>query len=90
MSQSTRVKIELSLEDSQYASEQVSAGKYKDIGQATRVAFQLLRVREQRLVEVREEIAQLCADMDAGKGIDITSAEFDAMLDKAAAELLGG
>ena len=39
MSQSAKLKIELSPEDSQYASEQVEAGKYKDVSEAGPCGF---------------------------------------------------
>jgi putative addiction module CopG family antidote len=83
-----KIKIELSAEDLSYASEQVEAGRYKNINEATRMAFKVLRLREQQLAEVREDIEQCCADMDAGNGLDMTSAEYDSMLDEAATKLL--
>ena len=76
MADSTTVKVELSPEDARFAAEQVEAGTYRDISEAAREAFKVLRLRSQQLENVRQEYDQLCADMDAGKGHSLDAREF--------------
>ena len=64
------------------AEEQVSAGNFKNVHEAARAAFWLLRENAERRVQVRAELAGRFKDLDEGKGIKRTPEEFSAFLDE--------
>jgi len=60
-----------------FAEERVRAGEYVSVGDAAQEAFRLLQQRDERRLQVREDLAANFREMDAGSYLEPSDDEFE-------------
>jgi putative addiction module CopG family antidote len=68
--------IQLPADLQAFAEERVRAGEYASVDEVASAALRLLRRREERRAEVREELDGIFSEMDRGKHVEPTDEEF--------------
>lgn len=68
--------IELSEDVRAFAEERVRAGEYASVEEVANAAVRLLRQRDQRLRDARDELQAAFAEMDRGTYVEPTDDEF--------------
>jgi len=60
-----------------FAEERVRAGEYASVGDVAQEAFRLLQQRDERRLRVREDLAAIFREMDAGTYLEPSDDEFE-------------
>jgi putative addiction module CopG family antidote len=60
-----------------FAEERVRAGEYASVGEVAEEAFRLLQQRDERRHQVREDLAAVFSEMDAGTYLEPSDDEFE-------------
>jgi putative addiction module CopG family antidote len=60
-----------------FARERVRAGEYASVGDVAQEAFRLLQQRDERRLQVREDLAAIFREMDAGTYLEPLDDEFE-------------
>jgi antitoxin ParD1/3/4 len=82
--------IELSDDVQAFAEERVRAGEYASVEEVANAAVRLLKERNQRLREARDELRAAFAEMDRGEYLEPTDDEFaQAVRERAAKHMTG-
>ena len=68
--------VELSADLRAFAEERVRAGEYASVDEVANAALRLLRERDERCRQVREELRGLFAEMEAGTYLEPSDDEF--------------